>query len=121
MPSPGGWDIGGESRVSWKSDMFIVHVHVRVKPESIEAFRRATVENAQQSVKEAGIARFDVLQDSSEPERFLLVEVYRNTEAPALHKETPHYQAWRDAVADMMAEPRKSAKYGNVFPGDKDW
>jgi autoinducer 2-degrading protein len=101
--------------------MFIVHVHVRVKPESIEAFRRATVENAQQSVKEVGIARFDILQDSNEPERFLFVEVYRNAEAPAQHKETPHYQAWRDAVADMMAESRKSVKYSNVFPGDEGW
>jgi quinol monooxygenase YgiN len=101
--------------------MLIVHVHVRVKPESIEAFRRATVENAGQSVREAGIARFDVLQDSNEPERFLLVEAYRNSEAPAQHKETRHYQAWRDAVADMMAEPRKSVKYGSVFPNDEGW
>lgn len=99
--------------------MLIVHVHVRVKPESIEAFRRATVENARQSVREAGIARFDVLQDSNEPERFLLVEVYRNAEASAQHKETPHYQTWRDAVADMMAEPRKSVKYSSVFPSDE--
>jgi quinol monooxygenase YgiN len=101
--------------------MLIVQVHVQVKPESIEAFRRATVENAQQSGKEAGIARFDVLQDSSEPSRFLLVEVYRNSEAPALHKETPHYKTWRDAVADMMAEPRTSVKYNNIFPSDEGW
>jgi autoinducer 2-degrading protein len=101
--------------------MLIVQVYVRVKPESIEAFRRATVENARQSGKEAGIARFDFLQDSSEPSRFLLVEVYRNSEAPALHKETPHYQTWRDAVADMMAEPRASVKYNNIFPSDEDW
>jgi quinol monooxygenase YgiN len=101
--------------------MLIVQVHVRVKPESIEAFRRATVENARQSRKEAGIARFDVLQDSSEPSRFVLVEVYRDSEAPALHKETSHYQTWRDAVADMMAEPRTSVKYNNIFPSDEGW
>jgi len=108
-------------RVLWKSDMLIVHVQVRVKLESIEAFRRATVENARQSIKEAGIARFDVLQDPSEPSLFLLVEVYRNAEAPARHKETPHYQTWRDTVADMMAEPRTSQKYNNVFPSDESW
>jgi len=101
--------------------MLIVHVHVRVKPESIEAFRRAAVENAGQSVKEPGIARFDVLQDSSDPSRFLLVEVYRNSDAPGQHKETPHYQTWRDAVAGMMAEPRTSVKYSNIFPGDESW
>ena len=101
--------------------MLIVHVHVRVKPESIEAFRRASIENAQQSVKEVGIARFDVLQDSNDASQFLLVEVYRNAEAPAQHKETPHYQSWRDAVAEMMAEPRTSLKYNNVFPGDESW
>jgi (4S)-4-hydroxy-5-phosphonooxypentane-2,3-dione isomerase len=101
--------------------MLIVHVHVRVKPESIEAFRRATVENARQSVKEPGIARFDVLQDSGEPTRFVLVEVYRNTDSPAQHKDTPHYQTWRDAVADMMAEPRTSVKYDNIFSTDESW
>src|ERR1700750_303318 len=101
--------------------MLIVHVHVRVKPESIEAFRRASIENAQQSVKEVGIARFDVLQDSNDASQFLLVEVYRNSEAPAQHKETPHYQSWRDAVAEMMAETRTSLKYNNVFPGDESW
>lgn len=101
--------------------MLIVHVHVQVKPESIEAFRRATVENARQSIKEPGIARFDVLQDSSDPSRFVLVEVYRNPEAPARHRETPHYATWRDAVADMMAEPRTRLTYNNIFPGDESW
>jgi autoinducer 2-degrading protein len=101
--------------------MLIVHVYIRVKPESVEVFRRATVENARQSVKEAGIARFDVLQDSSEPSRVLLVEVYRNFEGQAQHKETPHYQTWRDTVADMMAEPRTSLKYNNIFPSDEGW
>lgn len=101
--------------------MLIVHVHVHVLPEYIEEFREATVENARSSVKEPGIARFDVIQDSADPARFVLVEVYRNPEAPAKHKETAHYHAWRDRVAGMMAEPRTSVKYSNLFPNDSGW
>jgi len=101
--------------------MLIVHVHVHVKPESIEAFRQATIENASQSVREPGIARFDVVQQNDDPSRFILVEVYRTPEAPAQHKETAHYAKWRDSVAEMMTEPRTSLKYSNVFPGDWDW
>jgi quinol monooxygenase YgiN len=99
----------------------IVHVHVRVKQESIEAFRAATIENARNSVQEPGIARFDVMQDAGDPSRFVLVEVYRTAQAPAEHRNTAHYQTWRDTVADMMAEPRQRAEYSNVFPGDEDW
>ena len=95
--------------------MLIVHVHVHVKPECVEAFRQATVENARQSVKEPGIARFDVVQQTDDPTRFVLVEVYRTADAPAKHKETAHYQKWRDTVQPMMAEPRTSVKYGSVF------
>ena len=101
--------------------MPIVHVHVHVKPESVEAFRQATIANARQSVKEPGIARFDVLQEADAPTRFILVEVYRTAEAPAQHKETAHYQTWRDTVAEMMAEPRTSVKCSNVFPGGEGW
>ncbi len=101
--------------------MFIVHVHVHVKPESVDAFREATLENARHSVQEPGIARFDVIQQLDDPTRFVLVEVYRTTEDPARHKETAHYQKWRDAVAEMMAEPRHSVKYANVFPDDAGW
>ncbi|HZQ54334.1 MAG TPA: antibiotic biosynthesis monooxygenase [Bryobacteraceae bacterium] len=101
--------------------MHIVHVHVRVKQESIEAFRAATIENARNSVQEPGIARFDVMQDAGDPSRFVLVEVYRTAQAPAEHRNTAHYQTWRDTVADMMAEPRQRAEYSNVFPGDEDW
>jgi autoinducer 2-degrading protein len=101
--------------------MLIVHVHVRVKPEFVDAFRQATEENARQSVKEPGIARFDVLQQSDDPARFVLVEVYRTPQAPAAHKETAHYQVWRDKVAEMMAEPRTSVKYSNVFPPEEGW
>lgn len=98
--------------------MIVVHVHVHVKPEWVEQFRQASIENAEQSLKEAGIARFDVLQQSDDPTRFVLVEAYRSAEAPARHKETAHYAKWRDAVAPMMAEPRSSVKFTNVFPGD---
>jgi quinol monooxygenase YgiN len=101
--------------------MLIVQVHVRVKPEAVEAFRAASLANAQASIREAGIARFDVLQQADDPTRFVLVEVYRHAEAPLRHKETPHYAAWRDAVAPLMAEPRFSVKYGNVFPADDAW
>jgi quinol monooxygenase YgiN len=101
--------------------MLIVHVHAHVKPEFVEAFREATLENARQSVKEPGIARFDVIQQADAPARFVLVEVYRTAEAPVRHKETAHYQAWRDKVVDMMAEPRTSVKYANLFPGDESW
>jgi autoinducer 2-degrading protein len=101
--------------------MLIVHVHVHVKPDQIEAFIAATRDNASQSIREPGIARFDVVQQTDDPSRFVLVEVYRTVEAPAAHKETTHYQVWRDAVADMMAEPRTSVKFSNVFPADGDW
>ena len=96
--------------------MLVVHVHVHVKPESIEDFKAATIENARASLREPGIARFDVAQQQDDPTRFVLVEVYRTDDAPAKHKETPHYQKWRDTVASMMAEPRSSVKYTNVTP-----
>ena len=101
--------------------MIIVHVHVQVKDEFIEAFKTATLENARNSIREAGIARFDVLQQSDDPSRFMLVEVYRDEAAPGKHKETAHYAQWRDAVADMMAAPRYSLKYANLFPADSGW
>ena len=101
--------------------MFIVHVFVHVKDEKVKAFQAATLENARNSVREPGIARFDVIQQHDDPARFLLVEVYRTGDDPAKHKETAHYQKWRDAVADMMAEPRTSIKYTNVFPDEQGW
>lgn len=101
--------------------MLIVHVSVSVKPDAIDAFKHATLDNARQSVQEPGIARFDVVQQSDDPTRFVLVEVYRTADAPAAHKETRHYQVWRDTVADMMAQPRSSAKFTNVFPSDEGW
>lgn len=101
--------------------MFIVHVNVHVKPGCEEAFRQASLANARSSVQEPGVARFDVLQQQGDATRFLLVEVYRTVEDSAKHKETRHYQVWRDTVADMMAEPRSSVKYDNLFPDDAGW
>ncbi len=101
--------------------MLIVHVYVHVKTDQVEAFRAASVENAQQSVKEPGVARFDVIQQQDDPTRFVLVEVYRTPNDPARHKETAHYKKWRDTVESMMAEPRSSVKYSNVFPGEQGW
>jgi (4S)-4-hydroxy-5-phosphonooxypentane-2,3-dione isomerase len=99
--------------------VLIVHVHVQVKPESVEAFKQATQANARESLKEVGIARFDVLQQQDDPTRFVLVEAYRTPEAPAAHKETSHYLVWRDTVASMMALPRSSTRFTNLFPDDR--
>ena len=101
--------------------MFIVHVFIHVKPDRIEDFKKATLENAHNSVLEPGIARFDVVQHLEDPTRFILVEVYRTPEDPARHKETAHYQTWRDTVEDMMAESRTSIKLTNLFPDEKGW
>jgi quinol monooxygenase YgiN len=101
--------------------MLVVHVHVRVKPEQVDAFKRATVANASESLKEPGIARFDVVQQLDDPTCFVLVEVYRTLDATAAHKETKHYAVWRDTVAPMMAEPRTSVKFSNTYPEDRDW
>src|SRR5436190_11051123 len=101
--------------------MLIVHVRVHVKAECVEAFKEASLANARESVKEPGIARFDVVQQQDDPTRFVFVEAYRTKEAPAAHKETRHYQVWRDAVAPMMAEARTSVKFESVFPGEAEW
>lgn len=101
--------------------MLIVHVHVHVLPDQVEAFKAATIANADASVREPGIARFDLVQQDGDPTRFVLVEVYRDADAPARHKETAHYQRWRDAVAPMMASPRTSVRFANVFPEDAGW
>jgi quinol monooxygenase YgiN len=94
--------------------MTIVHVHVRVKPECVAAFREATLANARESRREPGVAVFECLQQNDDPCRFVLVEGYRDDAAPAAHKETRHYQVWRDTVAAMMAEPRQSVKFSPV-------
>lgn len=101
--------------------MVIVHVHVQVKAGLEQAFIDASLENARNSVREPGIARFDVIRETADLSQFVLVEVYRDAEAPARHKETAHYAKWRDTVADMMAVPRKGVRYDNLFPGDEGW
>ncbi|HOJ32665.1 MAG TPA: putative quinol monooxygenase [Candidatus Hydrogenedentes bacterium] len=101
--------------------MLIVIVKVSVKPECVEAFKSASIENAKCSLQEPGIARFDVIQSVDDPSQFALIEVYRTAEATLRHKETPHYQKWRDTVADMMAAPRESIKYVNCFPEEAAW
>ena len=101
--------------------MFIVHVYVDVKPEFVDAFKAASVANAAHSVKEPGIARFDVIQDLADPTRFVLVEVYRTDADPAKHKETAHYATWRDTVAPMMNSPRSARKFANIFPDESGW
>jgi autoinducer 2-degrading protein len=101
--------------------MFILIVNLHVKPEHIDAFREATVENARNSIKEEGILRFDVLQQTDDPTRFALYEVYRDADAPAKHRETAHYNAWLAKATGMLAEPRTRTTFGNVFPADQNW
>jgi (4S)-4-hydroxy-5-phosphonooxypentane-2,3-dione isomerase len=101
--------------------LLILHVHVRVKPGALEAFKAASRANAESSRREPGVVRFDLIQDRTDPTRFLLVEIYRGTDAHAAHRETAHYAIWRDTVNDMMAEPRNAVKYVNVSPDDGGW
>jgi autoinducer 2-degrading protein len=96
--------------------MLVVHVHVQVRPESVGDFLAATVVNARASLAEPGVLRFDVLQDEADPAHVVLVEAYHDADAAAAHKQTPHYAAWRDTVAEMMAQPRESTKFSAVFP-----
>lgn len=98
--------------------MLVVHVHARVSPTRVEDFLAATQVNARASLAEPGVLRFDVIQDQGDPAHVVLVEVYRDEEASAAHKLTPHYATWRDTVAEMMAQPRESARFSAVFPAD---
>lgn len=101
--------------------MLIVHVFVHVKPDTVDAFAAATLQNARNSIREPGVVRFDVVQQDDDPTRFLLIEIYRTASDPARHKETMHYAAWRDTVEPMMAEPRRSVKYHALFPEPEAW
>jgi len=101
--------------------MLVVHVHVHVVPHGVDAFRSATLENAAASLTEPGVVRFDVIQQIGDPTRFVLVEVYRDDQAAARHKETVHYATWRDTVAPLMASPRASTKYEAAFPEPAAW
>ena len=101
--------------------MYIVHVHIHVRSEFIDAFKAASLENARNSLHEPGIARFDFIQQIDDPTRFELIEVYRTSEDPAKHKETAHYNKWREMAEPMLAEPCTRTIYTNVFPADQDW
>jgi quinol monooxygenase YgiN len=101
--------------------MQILIVHIHVKPDMLEAFKEVTSENARNSAKEPGVSRFDFIQQVDDPTKFLLIEVYRDAEAVAAHKETAHYLAWRDKAVDMMAQPRYGIKYQNIYPEDNGW
>jgi quinol monooxygenase YgiN len=101
--------------------MYIVHVHIRVKPEFIEEFKAISIENARTSLKESGIARFDIIQQVDDPNQFELIEVYRTTADPVKHKETAHYNKWRELAEPLLAEPRSRTLYENIFPTNEDW
>jgi quinol monooxygenase YgiN len=101
--------------------MLIVNVFVHVKPESVQAFTAATLENARNSVQEPGVIRFDVVQQDDDPTRFVLIEIYRTGADPGLHKMTSHYLTWRETVEPMMAEPRSSVRYHAVYPEPDGW
>lgn len=96
--------------------MHVTLVHVRVKPEAVDAFIAATLANHEASIEEAGNRRFDVLQAPDDPTRFILYEAYLSADDAAAHKATAHYLAWRDAVADLMAEPRRGEPMNGLFP-----
>jgi (4S)-4-hydroxy-5-phosphonooxypentane-2,3-dione isomerase len=101
--------------------MHIVHVHIHVKPEFIEEFKSISMENARNSLHESGIARFDVIQQADDPSRFELIEVYHTPADPSKHKETAHYNKWRELAEPMLVEPRTRTLFVNVFPADKEW
>lgn len=117
--SPAGQD---ELRDAMTQDglMVIVHVHANVKPALLNEFLAATVVNARNSLDEPGVLRFDVIQVQADPAHIVLVEVYRDEDAASAHKLTPHYATWREAVAEMMAEPRASVRYTAAFPAAED-
>ena len=98
--------------------MYVVSVTVHVKPESVEQFIEATLDNARNTRKEAGNVRFDVLQAEEEPSRFLLYEAYRSKDDFTAHQQTAHYLRWKQTVADWMAQPRQGVKHTSIFFGD---
>ena len=101
--------------------MYIVHVFIHVRSDKLQEFRQATEANAAGSIQEPGIARFDFLQQAEDPTRFLLVEVYRTQADAGKHKETPHYNRWRETVEPLLAEPRTRIVYENIVPNDAGW
>lgn len=100
--------------------MKVVLVRIQVKPGAEEAFLAATLENARASNREPGVARFDVLRDADDPSRFLLVEAYRDEEAPARHKETAHYLKWKETAEPLMAGERTREFFEGVYVPERD-
>jgi (4S)-4-hydroxy-5-phosphonooxypentane-2,3-dione isomerase len=96
--------------------MYIVNVHVHVRPEHREEFIAATLDNARNTVQEPGNLRFDVLEQADDPDRFVIYEVYRDEAGMAAHKATVHYARWAEAVNPWMAENRRGVKYAPLFP-----
>lgn len=96
--------------------MYVTLVHVRVKPEHIEEFIEACRLNHEQSIQEPGNRRFDILQAAEEPHYFMLYEAYTDEVAAKAHKETQHYLAWRETVADWMEKPRHGVQFNGLYP-----
>ena len=96
--------------------MFVVHIYVQVKPEYIEEFKKISIENARSSVKEPAIARFDVIQQSDDPTRFILVEAYLDESGVANHKQTAHYNKWRETAEKMIVGERTRTRFEPVWP-----
>jgi (4S)-4-hydroxy-5-phosphonooxypentane-2,3-dione isomerase len=101
--------------------MLVVHVHIQVKREHVDAFLAETRRNATASLEEPGVRRFDVLQDEADDTHVVLTEVYLDQAAADAHKQTTHYARWQDAVAAMMSEPRTRTRFTSVFPGEDGW
>jgi len=101
--------------------MLVVIVNIHVRPECVEEFIKVTKINAECSLKEPGITRFDFLQEDNDPTRFILIEAYKTIADPAKHRETVHYKTWKEKVASIMLEPRSKMDYTNLYPPDSDW
>jgi len=99
--------------------MIVTCVHVNVRPENVQEFIEAMIENHKASVQESGNLRFDVLQEADNPCRFMIYEAYESQEAVDLHKTTPHYIRWRDTVKDWMADTRYGIRYNILEPSDR--
>lgn len=101
--------------------LLVIHVQLRVLPQHVDAFVSATLDNARESRKEPGIARFDLVRDRDDATRFVLVEAYRSDDAPAAHKQTAHYERWRVLVEPLLAEPRTRRSFDSVDPAPEQW
>jgi (4S)-4-hydroxy-5-phosphonooxypentane-2,3-dione isomerase len=101
--------------------MLVVHVHIQVRPEELDAFLVETRRNAAASLEEPGVRRFDVLQDEADPTHVVLSEAYVDQAAADAHKQTPHYARWAETAGEMLAEPRTRTRFIAAFPEDPGW